>query len=109
MTDSEAAALPPRPGYRLNVPVGTPCPLCGGKRHRKDKRASQRECAWRQWAIETGATKPDDPLSLIPDETPQTRAAFYAWQEAHPDLEAGSVPAEKIFRQRHRLASVSGA
>lgn len=81
------------------------CPLCGSYRHRKDKAASERACSWRQWAMQTGKLKrgaSPDP-SVLPDQSdPNLMREYLVWMQLHPNLPAGSVVAERIFRQRIR-------
>lgn len=80
------------------------CPLCGAKRHYKDATVSRKNCAWRQWAMSTNRVPADaEPTAVLPDQSdPKLLSEFNAWLAAHPDLEAGSVPAERILRQRAR-------
>jgi hypothetical protein len=84
------------------------CPLCGGKTHRKGASdTTEFECAWRQWAIASkrlsSDANPEYPqTSDVPRVTPQLMIEFAAWRAAHPDLEAGEVPASRILRQRAR-------
>lgn len=81
------------------------CPLCDGPRHRKD-RLSIQECQWRQWARAEGLL-PDaeNPRGPVPALTTTNLGAFNKWIKQHPNLEAGSVPAERIIRQRAREIS----
>jgi hypothetical protein len=84
------------------------CPLCGGKMHRKGlSDTTEFECAWRQWARDTGHLspewRPESPHSGdVPRVTPDLLLAFAEWRAAHPQLEAGEVPASRILRQRAR-------
>lgn len=78
------------------------CPLCGAGRHRKDKTLSHLACSWRQWAMATGQMTSNDPDAQTPERTPGNMMEYMKWMAQHPNLPAGSVPAEKIFRQRMR-------
>lgn len=78
------------------------CPLCGMKRHRKDARVSRETCLWRQWALDTRQAKRDDPTDAGPERSATTQASFDRWLQAHPNIEGGSVPAERILRQAAR-------
>lgn len=86
------------------VTVTINCPLCLGKRHWKRK-ASIKECAWRQWASEAGyLVDPANPQDMGPPSTARHESEFAAWMQAHPTLLAGSTPAELLIRQAARAA-----
>jgi len=81
------------------------CPLCGGKRHWKDK-SSVRECAYRQWARDAGRLdNPADPLDRGPEPTPKLEGEYQRWLAERPNLLAGSTPAERLIRQAMRTAA----
>lgn len=92
---------------RWSPPDAAPvlCPLCGGKRHWKMAEASREQCLWRQWAKETGKmANPDDWQEQPPERTPALDREYQKWRAANPTREGGSVPAERILRQRARTA-----
>lgn len=74
-----------------------PCPLCGGKRHRKTP-GSTYECLWRQWETQEFGGMP-----ISHDNAAEE--AFVKWRAAHPQLLAGSVHAERLIRQAKRAKS----